>query len=147
MWGKKKKNQLSVGFPQHQVPHLTFFFTAEVLWFVLSVKAMEVPSCCFLKGGTVTVNRLWERVLIATGRSQRTRRHLWSKPTLAFRLAGESLRESTSQRDGWMGREARLVVAPTQNYMARLWAVLSVTPELELLWAALRDVCPVSHEP
>lgn len=41
--------------------------------------------------------------------------------------------ESTSQRDGWMGREARLVVAPTQNYAARLWAVLSVTPEPELL--------------
>lgn len=79
------------------------------------------------------MNRLWERVLIATGRSQRTRRHIWSKPALAFRLAGESQGESTFQRDRWMGREERPVVAPTQNYVARLWAVLSVTPELELL--------------
>ena len=61
----------------------------------------------------MTMNRLWERVLIATGRSQRTLRHIWSKPTLAFRLAGESQGESTSQRDEWMGREARLVVATT----------------------------------
>lgn len=46
-----------------------------------------------------------------------------------------------------MGREARLVVAPTQNYAARLWAVLSVTPEPELLRDALGDVCSGSHEP